>query len=259
MASIADFPSFLHIFSPFRPPSFCFSHLSGAPRLILHDCCPPDQELTLQQPRCAIRGHLHPHTVRKYLRMEHFVDQRHNPHGSSVEPYRAYLEERWFQGCRMIKTLWEELRAQGFTGSYKSVWLFTRQWPLSGVSPSTDSAPAAAPQTPRTPWQAKWLLLRAPDKLSVRDASYCQALYRLRPALAEAASLARRFVAMVRERKSDQLDAWLDQASASPLPELRRFALGLRAEYAAVRAALSEPWSTGQVEGQITRLKYLKR
>jgi len=35
--------------------------------------------------------------------------------------------------------------------------------------------------------------------------------------------------------------------------------LGLRAEYAAARAALSEPWSTGQVEGQITRLKYLKR
>ena len=58
MASIPDFPSFLHIFSPFRPPSFCFSHLSGAPRLILHDCCPPDQELTLQQPRCAIRGHM---------------------------------------------------------------------------------------------------------------------------------------------------------------------------------------------------------
>src|SRR5438094_9417504 len=57
MASIPDFPSFLHIFSPFRPPSFCFSHLSGAPRLILHDCCPPDQELTLQQPRCAIRGY----------------------------------------------------------------------------------------------------------------------------------------------------------------------------------------------------------
>jgi hypothetical protein len=30
-------------------------------------------------------------------------------------------------GCRMIKTLWEELRAQGFEGSYKSVWLFTRK------------------------------------------------------------------------------------------------------------------------------------
>jgi transposase len=64
---------------------------------------------------------------------------------------------------------------------------------------------------------------------------------------------------MVHERKGDQLDAWLDQASASPLQELRRFALGLRTEYGAARAALCEPWSTGQGEGQITRLKYLKR
>jgi hypothetical protein len=64
---------------------------------------------------------------------------------------------------------------------------------------------------------------------------------------------------MVRKRKSDQLDAWLEQASASPLQELHRFALGLHAEHGAMRAALSEPWSTGQVEGQITRLKYLKR
>src|SRR5439155_1141291 len=68
MASIPDFPSFLHIFSPFRPPSFCFSHLSGAPRLILHDCCPPDQELTLQQPRCAIRGQIKASTLLRYLR-----------------------------------------------------------------------------------------------------------------------------------------------------------------------------------------------
>lgn len=71
--------------------------------------------------------HIGTHTVGKYLRMEHFVDQRHHPGGSSVEPYRAYLEQRWQEGCRMIKTLWEELKVQGFTGSYQSVWLFTRK------------------------------------------------------------------------------------------------------------------------------------
>jgi hypothetical protein len=46
---------------------------------------------------------------------------------------------------------------------------------------------------------------------------------------------------MVGERKSDQLDGWLQQAAASPLQELHRFALGLRAEYGAMRAAL--PWT----------------
>ncbi len=203
--------------------------------------------------------HLHPHTVRKYLRMEQFVDQRHNPHGSCVEPYRSYLQERWSQGCTMVKTLWKDLCAQGFTGSYKSVCLFTRQWLRPATPPEALGGAKAAPQSPRTPWQTKWLLLRAPEELSARDASYCQALFHLCPALAEAASLARRFVKMVRERKSDRLDGWLEQACASPLQELHRFALGLRTEYAAVRAALTESWSTGQVEGQITRLKYLKR
>jgi transposase len=210
------------------------------------------------------RLHLHPHTVRKYLRMPTFVAHYCHPHPSPVKPYRAYLEARWQQGEVMITILWHELQEQGFCGSYKSVWAFVRNWPLpAGMTPASCSAVAAATRrgvvATRTPWQAKWLLLRPPEALSERDASYCQALYHLRPALEEAASLARRFVAMVRDHRGDQLDAWLDQASASPQQELRRFALGLRAEYAAARAALTESWSTGQVEGQITRLKYLKR
>lgn len=73
--------------------------------------------------------HLHPNTVRKYLRLPTFVAHYCSPHPSVVEPYRAYLEERWQQGPVMIKTLWLELQEQGFTGSYKSVWLFVRNWP----------------------------------------------------------------------------------------------------------------------------------
>jgi transposase len=41
--------------------------------------------------------------------------------------------------------------------------------------------------------------------------------------------------------------------------KLQGFVRGLRRGYAAVSAALSSPWSQGQVEGQITRLKLLKR
>jgi hypothetical protein len=60
--------------------------------------------------------HLHPHTVRKYLRMPTFVAHYCNPHPSPVEPYRDYLEERWQQGEVMIRTLWRELQEQGFMG-----------------------------------------------------------------------------------------------------------------------------------------------
>jgi transposase len=52
---------------------------------------------------------------------------------------------------------------------------------------------------------------------------------------------------------------WLHEAKTCSLAEFRRFARGLEKEYDALSAALSEQWSNGQVEGQITRLKFLKR
>ncbi len=105
--------------------------------------------------------HLHPHTVGKYLRMPTFVAYYCHPHPSPVEPYRAYLEERWQQGEVMITTLWQELQRQGFTGSYKSVWTFVHNWPLpAGMTPTSSSSTAAvstrrgAPAT-RTPGSSR--------------------------------------------------------------------------------------------------------
>jgi transposase len=52
------------------------------------------------------------------------------------------------------------------------------------------------------------------------------------------------------------LDTWIDDASAGPLAS---FARGFRDDQHAVTAALSLPWSNGQTEGQITKLKLVKR
>jgi transposase len=56
-----------------------------------------------------------------------------------------------------------------------------------------------------------------------------------------------------------QLEPWLARAAASTLPPFRRFARGLRADYAAVHAAVTLPWSQGPIEGHINRLQMLKR
>ncbi len=64
---------------------------------------------------------------------------------------------------------------------------------------------------------------------------------------------------MIRERRADELDPWLEEAEASALPHVRNFAMGLRRDYSAVRAGLSMPWSQGQVEGQVNRLKMVRR
>src|SRR5262249_34067996 len=71
--------------------------------------------------------------------------------------------------------------------------------------------------------------------------------------------LTQEFVAMVKERQVSCLQDWMQRVEHSGLSALKGFARGLRRDYAAVAAALSSPVSQGQVEGQITRLKLLKR
>ena len=71
--------------------------------------------------------------------------------------------------------------------------------------------------------------------------------------------LAQRFGTMVRSRQQDQLDPWLEAALGCGMPDLHTFAEGLQREYSAIKAALSSPYSPGPVEGQIHRLKFIKR
>lgn len=209
--------------------------------------------------------HLHPQTVRKYLRMPTFVAYYCSPHPSPVEPFRDYLKERWQQGEVMIRTLWREIQAQGFRGSYKSVWTFVRNWPLpAGMTPTSSSSSGATStrrgaSPPRTPRQMKWLLLRQPEDLNTKDAAYRRVLFGLSPSLSSLSALGQDFVRLLRERKSQALLPWLERAKRCSYEEVRRFAQGLEKEFPAVQAALTEPWSTGQVEGQITNLKLLKR
>lgn len=55
------------------------------------------------------------------------------------------------------------------------------------------------------------------------------------------------------------LEAWLTEVSSCGIAPVQTFAAGLEQDGAAVRAALTLPWSSGQAEGQINRLKLLKR
>ena len=64
---------------------------------------------------------------------------------------------------------------------------------------------------------------------------------------------------MFQDRDSDALKSWMKRSVASDIPELKRFAAGIERDYEAVSAAVEQHWSNGQVEGQVHRLKLLKR
>lgn len=72
-------------------------------------------------------------------------------------------------------------------------------------------------------------------------------------------ALLRNFHIMLRHKREEMLDCWLDQAEKSGIREMRSFALGVRRDYNAVIAAIVLPWSQGQTEGQVNDLKTLKR
>jgi transposase len=116
-----------------------------------------------------------------------------------------------------------------------------------------------APRRPLTPRRATWLVLRPPERSTAQDRHQLAQLTQQAAELAEAVALAQDFAALVRRRQPTHLEPWLARAATSTLPPFRRFAKGLRADLAAVQAAVTLPWNQGPIEGHINRLKMLKR
>src|SRR5712691_11155354 len=100
------------------------------------------------------------------------------------------------------------------------------------------------------------LMLSLRDQLTKEDAITVASIERDVPILVSARDLVERFHRMVRDRDPDALPAWITDAAGSVLAS---FSKGIVADQAAVVAALTQPWSNGQTEGQITRLKLVKR
>jgi len=105
---------------------------------------------------------------------------------------------------------------------------------------------------------ASWMLLR-PEGLTDEEKQTAELLCRLSPEVRRAQQLALSFVEVIKERRADELRGWLIEAQRSEVVEFVSFANGLTADLQAVRAALEYEWSNGQVEGQVHRLKLLKR
>jgi transposase len=164
--------------------------------------------------------------------------------------------------------LWQELQGQGFTGSLMSVMRWAaRQQLLSPPDPSSrrgrnqqvgraQSEQAVAPLRTR---RVVWWLLRRPETLSSGHQAVLTRMEQASPAFGRLYRLTVQFTEMLRKRQVEQLRPWLDAAKRSELSELKSLAQGMERDYAAIEAALRLPYSTGPVEGNINRLKLIKR
>ncbi len=183
---------------------------------------------------------------------------------SKLDPYLPYLRKRWEEGCHNGLQLARELQAQGFRGSASLVRRLIGDWRARLPGPPErvrGKKRQAAPPAKRrlSPRQASWLFVTDQQQLTADQRTLLERICQTNATFQELYQLGQDFVQMVKQRQARQLDPWLARAHQSSSVELRGFASGIKRDYAAVQAALSLPWSQGQVEGQITRLKLLKR
>jgi transposase len=194
-------------------------------------------------------------TINRYFSLDYLPARARASQTTTLAfPFLNYLKKRWEEGQYNRRQLFEEIHRQGFTGSYSSLWRAMTKSPKQNGSGQLQQV--VSHWSPR---QAAWLLVCQPDKLTSEQEGKKIILCEHSKSAGTAYSLVQRFGQMVREKLPGDLDAWLRDAKESKLPELKRFAVSLQSDYAAVKAALSLPWSNGQVEGQVNRLKLIKR
>jgi transposase len=204
-------------------------------------------------------------TVRKYLRADQCPEraQRRTSIGAWTD-YSTFLRKRWDEGCRDAVMLWRELVARGFRGTLRTVQRHVSSWrrvdsPRNRTRGGEAGAAASPTMRPPSPRQLRWWLLQPAAEPNPERGRFIQHLLEQCPAVAIGQRLAQEFVRLVRGRDAAALVPWLEQAESSSLAEFRDFAAGLRRDDGAVKAALTQPWSNGQTEGQVTKLKMLKR
>lgn len=168
---------------------------------------------------------------------------------NSLDLYLQWLDAQWADGHRNATELWRCLKKQGFRGCLRIVseWATRRR--------RAEKADGALSRTPSARTIAR-LMTNGRDALSKAETVTVATIEGGVPLLVEAREVIAAFQAMVRKKSLADLDPWLERARSSLVAS---FANGVIKDQAAVSAAIILPWSNGQTEGQITKLKLVKR
>lgn len=240
--------------------------------------------------RIAEDLHMSRTTVRKFVAAGAFPERASTLRSKSIlDPYIPYLQQRLAAGPVNASQLWRDVREQGFLGGYKVVarWVQAQGWQLrkgrfsqarrmqeafrqssaSGFTPvqeHEDSKQAKGhphmtlEEPVESPRHLVWLLLRDPARLSEAEHQMLTFI-RQEPTVDRAYQLAQHFIQMMHDHQAPELDAWISICTSSGIADLETFAVGLQKELSAIKAAFTLSYSTGPVEGQINRLKLIKR
>ena len=171
---------------------------------------------------------------------------------SSLEPFLTQLDENWESGCRNGAALWRRVKAAGFAGGARVV----SEWATRRRKEEGTVAVGTRPRKVPSARAIARMMTTERGRLSKAVARTIAIIESAVPALATARDLLDRFHGMIQRRAGADLAPWITDATPGLLGS---FAKGIVQDHAAVHAALTQPWSNGQTEGQNTKLKLVKR
>ncbi|MFF4353779.1 hypothetical protein [Streptomyces sp. NPDC001530] len=195
-------------------------------------------------------------TIRRFARAQSLDELlvKATNRASILDEHKPYLHRRWREGCHDIPQLHRELRARGFTGDIQCVRRYFRPF-KKPHSPKPKNPPAPAPElrpAPKPRRVARWIMTN-PGHLAETDAAELKEIRTACPHLDATARHVRDFADMMRDLRGEELPAWMDRVLADDLPALHSLVNGMKRDLDAVTAGLSTHWSSGQVEGHVTR------
>jgi transposase len=171
---------------------------------------------------------------------------------SVLDGFTDWLHQRWNRGCIDAAQLTKELKAQGYAGSDQTVRRYLR--PFRSGQPTPPPGP-----TPPTVREVTGWIMRRPEALEPEEQTRLQEVLARCPHLDSASAHVAAFAEMLTGLRGDRLEGWIAAVEADDLPGLRSFATGLRRDQQAVINGLTLPYSSGAVEGNVNRIKMLKR
>lgn len=202
---------------------------------------------------CAMLG-LSPKTVRKFIRAATAEQVTAGPRlpSSGIDRFAPYLHERWNQGCTDAVRLHAEIQAQGYHGSSRSVRRYLQ--PLR----ATLTAPVLPPPPPAVREVTRWITSH-PDHLTDEETAKLSQVKTRSAHLSATAGHVTAFAEMMTGRHGERLPGWMAAVDLDDLPCLHSFTNGIRRDQPAVVNGLTLAHSSGAVEGNVCRVKALKR
>ena len=183
------------------------------------------------------------------------------PSARVLTPFVPYLIRRWCESRADSMQLWREIQALGYAHSARTVCRFItqlRRATEAGHPPEPQGSPYTRPQGPSAR-AVSFAMVCPAAKRSTEVQTYLDQLCHVDTHIARAYTLSQAFLTLVRERRGEALEAWMAEAIDSGIDALARFARGWQDDLRAIIAGLTLEWSNGVTEGQIHRLKLIKR